>query len=131
MTGLIRTHKYSAENGDVFKTGYMMLAKFIPDDQAKTVTDVYSALETKIQIQDEGRRAWEMVQIGAGADFAKSVEILKGITKRTSELKKEIEMFELEQLCECPKVGTKLVLFMDHDRKGRWANIRMDNGDPC
>ena len=26
---------------------------------------------------------------------------------------------------------TKLVRFLDDDHKGRWANIRMDNGDPC
>lgn len=26
---------------------------------------------------------------------------------------------------------TELIRFMDGDRKGRWANIRMDNGDPC
>lgn len=26
---------------------------------------------------------------------------------------------------------TELVRFLDDDRKGRWANIRMDNGDPC
>ncbi|MHA1170295.1 MAG: hypothetical protein ACTSRU_20910 [Candidatus Hodarchaeales archaeon] len=26
---------------------------------------------------------------------------------------------------------TELIRFMDDDRKGRWANIRMDNGDPC
>ena len=26
---------------------------------------------------------------------------------------------------------TALIRFMDDDRKGRWANIRMDNGDPC
>ena len=26
---------------------------------------------------------------------------------------------------------TTLDRFMDHDRKGRWASIRMGNGDPC
>ncbi len=26
---------------------------------------------------------------------------------------------------------TELIRFLDDDRKGRWANIRMDNGDPC
>ena len=26
---------------------------------------------------------------------------------------------------------TKLDRFLDDDRKGRWANLRMDNGDPC
>lgn len=26
---------------------------------------------------------------------------------------------------------TELIGFLDDDRKGRWANIRMDNGDPC
>lgn len=25
----------------------------------------------------------------------------------------------------------ELIRFLDDDRKGRWANIRMDNGDPC
>lgn len=25
----------------------------------------------------------------------------------------------------------KLTRFMDHDRRGRWANLVMDNGDPC
>jgi len=28
-------------------------------------------------------------------------------------------------------VKTKLVRFLDDDSKGRWANITMDNGDPC
>lgn len=26
---------------------------------------------------------------------------------------------------------TELVRFLDDNSKGRWANIRMDNGDPC
>ncbi len=26
---------------------------------------------------------------------------------------------------------TELIRFLDDDRRGRWANIRMDNGDPC
>ncbi len=26
---------------------------------------------------------------------------------------------------------TELLRFLDDDRKGRWGNIRMDNGDPC
>lgn len=26
---------------------------------------------------------------------------------------------------------TKLVRFLDNGAKGTWANIRMDNGDPC
>ena len=26
---------------------------------------------------------------------------------------------------------TELIRFLDTDTKGRWANIRMDNGDPC
>jgi len=26
---------------------------------------------------------------------------------------------------------TELTRFMDHNWKGRWANIRMDMGDPC
>ena len=26
---------------------------------------------------------------------------------------------------------TTLTRFMDHDRRGRWANLIMDNGDPC
>ena len=26
---------------------------------------------------------------------------------------------------------TELIRFLDDDRKGRWANILMDNGDPC
>ena len=26
---------------------------------------------------------------------------------------------------------TKLIRFMDDGRKGQWAGIRMDNGDPC
>ena len=26
---------------------------------------------------------------------------------------------------------TELIRFLDDDHKGRWANIRMDNGDPC
>jgi len=26
---------------------------------------------------------------------------------------------------------TKLIRFLDDDIRGRWANIRMDNGDPC
>ncbi len=25
----------------------------------------------------------------------------------------------------------ELIRFLDDDRKGRWTNIRMDNGDPC
>ena len=25
----------------------------------------------------------------------------------------------------------ELISFLDDDRKGRWTNIRMDNGDPC
>ena len=25
----------------------------------------------------------------------------------------------------------QLIRYLDDDRKGRWANIRMDNGDPC
>ena len=26
---------------------------------------------------------------------------------------------------------TTFVRFLDNDRRGRWANIKMDNGDPC
>ena len=26
---------------------------------------------------------------------------------------------------------TTLTRFMDHDQRGRWANVVMDNGDPC
>ena len=98
MDSLIRTRKYSDKARSYLKTGYTMLACFIPDEQVKIVKKGEKALQLSAAKANRDNPAvggdddedWDSVN--------KSSAVLQTVQEEMSQRQEAIDKFELQQL---------------------------------
>ena len=97
MDNLIKTRTYSEKARSYLKTGYTMLASFVPDKEVKLVKAGEKALAASVRKQAEARGEtggddddWDSVN--------KSSTILTKIRQEMYQRQEDINKYELQQL---------------------------------
>lgn len=97
MVALIRTRKYTDESRDHLQVGYMMLANFITDDEARIVASGEKAVQVIPTMKDKEKLLAYFQSKEWKADD-KSVDIMKRIDEESCRLLDEIQKFDSDQL---------------------------------
>ena len=119
MTNLVRTRIYREELSEPLKSGYTLLATFIPDTDAEialhatrlplSVPTLPQDVESLKKLPPEKLREYTpLLEQMLGDNFEKYLTLQKQITEEMGQMLEEIENFEHEQLLKLA-AGANLV----------------------